>query len=167
MLANALFADGSASAIVGSQPRDGSWAIRSSSSHILQDSAGAMTWRIGDHGFEMSLSPELPRLIRDSLGAWTDAWLKGCGLDLPSIASWAVHPGGPRILEAAAEALQLPPDALDASRAILESHGNMSSPTILFILDRLRAKGIHGPCVALGFGPGLAIEGMLLDEPHP
>lgn len=166
MLANALFADGSASAIVGSQPREDSWAIRSSGSHILADSAGAMTWRIGDHGFEMSLSPELPRLIRDNLGAWMDGWLKGRGLDCREIASWAIHPGGPKILQAAADALDLSPDALDASRAILESHGNMSSPTILFILDRLRAEGAHGPCVGLGFGPGLAIEGMLLDEPR-
>ncbi|MCH7960776.1 MAG: type III polyketide synthase [Planctomycetes bacterium] len=166
MLANALFADGSASAVLSSKPRQGSWAIRASGSHILPDSAGAMTWRIGDHGFEMSLSPELPRLIRDNLGEWIDGWLKGCGLDRTGVASWAIHPGGPKILEAAAQALELSPGALDASRAILESHGNMSSPTVLFILDRLRAEGAHGPCVALGFGPGLAIEGVLLDEPH-
>ena len=78
------------------------------------------------------------------------------------VRSWAVHPGGPRILSAVKEALDLDRHALEASQQVLAEHGNMSSPTILFILDRLRKAGATGPCVALAFGPGLSIEAALL-----
>lgn len=76
---------------------------------------------------------------------------------------WAVHPGGPRILTAVAEAAALPREALAWSRAVLAEHGNMSSPTVLFILDRLRQNGrLDEPAVLLSFGPGITAEAMLL-----
>jgi prepilin-type processing-associated H-X9-DG protein len=176
MLANALFADGSASAVIGngasstrSDVEQGSRCpfnkcqIRASGSHVVPDSADAMTWHIGDHGFEMSLSPRLPDLVAEQIRPWLERWLAQSGLDLDAVGGWAIHPGGPRILEAVAGALNLPDNALDASFGVLASHGNMSSPTILFILDRLLASRSPLPCVCLGFGPGLAIEAMLVD----
>ena len=78
-----------------------------------------------------------------------------------AIGSWAVHPGGPRVLHSVARSLGLAPDALRVSRDVLVQHGNMSSPTILFILDRLRQSQAARPCVALGFGPGLVVEGAI------
>jgi predicted naringenin-chalcone synthase len=81
---------------------------------------------------------------------------------MASVGSWAVHPGGPRILSAVGEALGLVPAALQESQRVLAEFGNMSSPTILFILDRLRRAGAGRPCVALAFGPGLAVEAALL-----
>jgi predicted naringenin-chalcone synthase len=75
---------------------------------------------------------------------------------------WAVHPGGPRVLDAVASSLGLCRDALKVSRQILEECGNMSSPTILFILQRLFAsETTHAPTVALAFGPGLTVEAAL------
>jgi predicted naringenin-chalcone synthase len=94
---------------------------------------------------------------------WVSSWLAEKGLNLSDVKSWAVHPGGPRILDAVENALQLNSSALDASRRILAECGNMSSPTILFILDRLRKQQAPRPCVALGFGPGLAVEAALFE----
>ena len=77
------------------------------------------------------------------------------------MASWAIHPGGPRILSAVEEALDLSPEATAVSRQVLAECGNMSSPTVLFVLQRLVDQRAPRPCVALGFGPGLATEAAL------
>ena len=89
--------------------------------------------------------------------------LAGLGLTLPEIETWAVHPGGPRILAAVVESAGLQTAQIDLSTAVLRQFGNMSSATILFVLERLRTSPDHnGPCLALGFGPGLAVEAALL-----
>ena len=121
-----------------------------------------MTWTIGDHGFAMTLSKSVPRLIATNVRPWLTAWLASQGLKLEDVATWAVHPGGPRILESVEEGLGLPREALAVSREVFAACGNMSSPTVLFILDRLRAVAAPRPCVALGFGPGLMAEAVLL-----
>ena len=82
---------------------------------------------------------------------------------MSAVGSWTVHPGGPRILDTVEKALELDDEALAASRHVLEQFGNMSSPTILFILQRLLAATSPRPCVALGFGPGLLIEVALIE----
>jgi predicted naringenin-chalcone synthase len=120
-----------------------------------------MTWRIGDRGFEMYLSPSVPGVIKEHLRPWLEAWLAQQGVSIESVGSWAVHPGGPRILSAVEEALGLPRSATAMSREILATFGNMSSPTVLFIIERLQAAGCPRPCVALGFGPGLTAEAAL------
>jgi len=164
VIANALFADGAA-AVVGASdataPPD-AWRVAATGSCLIPDSETAMTWTIGDHGFEMSLSKAVPRLIALHLRPWLESWLHQQGVAIDEVGSWAVHPGGPRILDAVEESLGLPRGATDVSRAVLAEYGNMSSPTILFILDRLRAAGAPRPCVALGFGPGLMAEALLL-----
>jgi predicted naringenin-chalcone synthase len=163
LVANALFSDGAA-AVVGvaadAGPAD-SWRLAATSSCLVPDSANAMSWTIGDHGFAMTLSKAVPRLIATNVQPWLTAWLADQGLALRDVASWAVHPGGPRILEAVEEGLCLPREALAVSREVFAACGNMSSPTILFILDRLRAAAAPRPCVALGFGPGLMAEALL------
>ena len=124
-----------------------------------------MTWSIGDFGFEMTLSPRVPDLLRDRLRAWLAGFIASYGLRVGDIAGWAVHPGGPRVLGAVAEALELPAGALDASRTVLAECGNMSSPTVLFILQELARRGGGGlarPCICLAFGPGLVAEAALL-----
>jgi len=80
-----------------------------------------------------------------------------------SVGSWAVHPGGPRILQAVEESLELPESATRVSHDVLAALGNMSSPTVLFILDRMSRQRAPRPCVALGFGPGLVAEAALFD----
>jgi predicted naringenin-chalcone synthase len=139
------------------------WRVVSSGSYLLPDAEDAMTWRIGDHGFEMTLSPRVPDLICRHLRPWMSSWLATAGRRLEDIRSWAIHPGGPRILTAVAEALQLPPAAIDPSAEILAECGNMSSPTVLFVVERLQEQKAETPCVMLGFGPGLVAEAALLE----
>jgi predicted naringenin-chalcone synthase len=162
MVSNALFADGAA-ALVGVSTRvaGDAWRATATGSYLFPDTEYAMTWSIGDHGFEMTLSTRVPSLIAAHLRPWLIQWLDEQGLPLGDVASWAVHPGGPRILSAVEEGLSLPSSALAVSREVLAECGNMSSPTVLFILDRLRQRQAPRPCVALGFGPGLVVEAAL------
>jgi predicted naringenin-chalcone synthase len=127
----------------------------------VAESEDLMRWSIGDHGFEMSLSPRLPEAIDQHLRPWLDEWLAEHGLSPAAVGSWAIHPGGPKILAACAEAANLAPSHLAMSQEVLRDFGNMSSATVLFVLDRLRRQGAARPCVALGFGPGLAMEAAL------
>ena len=120
-----------------------------------------MTWRIGNHGFDMTLSARIPALLAAHLRPWLERWLGQCHLTLDQIRSWAVHPGGPRILSRVAACLDLSEQAMAVSRDVLAECGNMSSPTLVFILERLRAAGAPRPCVALSFGPGLVAEAAL------
>jgi predicted naringenin-chalcone synthase len=162
MVANALFADG-AGAVVGGPAATAptAWRLAATGSYLFPDSASAMTWAIGDHGFEMTLSPRIPDLLARHLRPWLEDWLAGHGLAPAAVGSWAVHPGGPRILTAIEAALGLPRSATAVSREVLAECGNMSSPTVLFILERLRDREAPRPCVALGFGPGLVAEALL------
>ncbi|WP_165245443.1 type III polyketide synthase [Paludisphaera soli] len=166
MVGNALFADGSAAAVLGAapydEPRDRSrWRLAANGARLFPNSEQAMSWHVRDHGFEMVLSTKVPGLIQQNIGPWLESWLATKGLAPSDVASWAVHPGGPRVLSSVQEALGLAPEAVEVSRTILASRGNMSSATILFILDELMRRDAPRPCVALGFGPGLAAEGAL------
>ncbi|MEN6626814.1 MAG: type III polyketide synthase [Candidatus Sumerlaeia bacterium] len=161
IVSNALFADGAAAAVIGAG--EGGWAISATGSYLIPDSLDAMTWRIGDNGFEMTLSPKVPELIGQSLRPWLEGWLASNGLRAGQINSWAVHPGGPRILSSVESALGLDHAALGASREVLAQCGNMSSPTILFILERLAKTNAPRPAVALAFGPGLIAEAVLFN----
>lgn len=166
VVANSIFADGAAALVAGGTdgPRPaGGWRMLGRWSRVLPDSADQMGWLIGDHGFEMSLSARVPETIASHLADVVDSTLASRGLTRDAIASWAVHPGGPRVLACVAAALGLPDDALAAARAVLAEHGNMSSATILFILERMIRAGAAGPCLAMAFGPGLTAELALFD----
>ncbi|WP_010587023.1 type III polyketide synthase [Schlesneria paludicola] len=173
IVANSLFADGAAACVIRaeipavtgsvleSQQRPIS-RILASGSTLLPDSEDAMTWRVGDHGFRMTLSTRVPGLLEAHLRPWLTSWLKQYDLRPEEISTWAAHPGGPKILNAFADTMSIPREQLSVSREIMQTHGNMSSPTVLFVLDRLRSKQASGPCVAIGFGPGLVAEATLL-----
>src|SRR5262249_50852242 len=155
MVANALFADGAAAVVgaSGSAAPDTAWRIIATGACVFPNSEYAMTWDVGDHGFVMSLSTRVPDLIATHLRPWLDSWLGGQGMHIGDVASWAIHPGGPRILDAVEESLGLDAEATAASREVLTEYGNMSSPTILFIIDRMRRRSAPRPCLAIGFGP--------------
>ncbi|MCM8794263.1 MAG: type III polyketide synthase [Candidatus Omnitrophica bacterium] len=162
VVANALFADGSAAvAIGGTAAGRTAWRVAANGSCLFPDSEEMMAWTIGDHGFEMNLSIRVPEMISLHLRGWLEGWLEETGLSIDAVRSWAIHPGGPRILSSVGTALQIQPRELSVSEEVLASHGNMSSPTILFILKRLQEKKAPLPCVALAFGPGLAAEAAL------
>ncbi|MEX0745035.1 MAG: type III polyketide synthase [Phycisphaeraceae bacterium] len=180
IVANALFADGAAAAVLhagheltdsdGSNGGGEAWQVVDTASQLVPDSHEAMTWTITAHGFRMTLSPRVPALIERSLRPWLEPWLAGHGLAIDAVRQWAVHPGGPRVLDAVGRSLGLADAALATSRGVLAECGNMSSPTVLFIAERLRRAAPPGPCVMLAFGPGLMAEAALLvpggAEPH-
>jgi predicted naringenin-chalcone synthase len=157
---NALFADGAAALVGGSGT---GWRVTANGACLFPGSEDAMSWTIGDHGFDMRLSTRVPGLIAAHLRPWITEWLAQRRLTIGQVGSWAVHPGGPRILASVEESLRLPPKTCGVSFDILTQFGNMSSPTVLFILDELRRRNAPRPCVALGFGPGLAAEAALVE----
>ena len=166
MLGNALFADGAGAVVLGAAVKSRSaarppWRLAATGSCLFPDTADAMTWNIGDYGFAMALSTELPRLIQENLGKWLSSWLDLNGLEVSEVNSWAVHPGGPRIVEAVEAAMGLRREQTAVSREVLAAHGNMSSATVLFILQSLLERGAKPPCIMLGFGPGLVAEAAL------
>jgi predicted naringenin-chalcone synthase len=164
VVGNALFADGAAALVLGNKecPAVDEWRLGASGSCLFPDSEHAMGWYIRDHGFDMILSTKVPNLIQRNLRPWLVPWLARQKLNLAEIASWAVHPGGPRVLSCVEQALELSTESTAVSRTILENYGNMSSATIVFIIKELIQQRAPRPCVALGFGPGLAAEAALL-----
>ena len=166
MVGNALFSDGAAAAvIVGRNHTDtfaGSPQLVDTASIRIPDSNDQMSWRIGDHGFDMTLTGQVPTSIAKNLCEFVSQWLRQHDTELSDVADWIVHPGGPRILDATEHALGLGDHRLCRSRKVLSELGNMSSPTVLFVLGKSLAAGLNGPRVMLAFGPGLVAEVALL-----
>jgi alkylresorcinol/alkylpyrone synthase len=122
--------------------------------------ADHMTWDVTDLGFRMGLSPRVPDVLSRHVADVVDELLAGAGLRVEDVAGWAVHPGGPRILDVVRDELGLAEAQLWASRRVLAEHGNCSSATVLLVLEEL--AGVDGPVVAMAFGPGLTLYAALL-----
>lgn len=158
LLAMLQFSDGAAAAIVCADV--GPIALGDGLSLALPQSDELIRWDIGEQGFVMRLSGEVPARIEAALGEEaTQAALFDDGVPC----NLAVHAGGRSILDAVERALALDKSALGASRAILAESGNMSSATVLFVIERLLRERACGPGLALAFGPGLAAEAIGLD----
>ncbi|MDR7110308.1 putative naringenin-chalcone synthase [Microbacterium trichothecenolyticum] len=164
IVAASVFADGAAAAVVTADPaagNPGGLDLDRFGTALTDEGETDMVWTIGDNGFEMILSAEVPRIIGREIQGAVGRFL---GDDAPPEV-WAVHPGGRSVLDRVESGLDLPPDALAASRAVLRDFGNMSSATILFILaSLLRDDDVpDGARVAgLAFGPGLTVESALM-----
>ncbi|WP_157215055.1 type III polyketide synthase [Flavisphingomonas formosensis] len=154
MLAMLQFGDGAAAALVSAEASG--IAIERFFAATLPESAELIRWTVGDQGFAMHLSGEVPGRIGRALG--DDALRARIGGG--QIDHWAVHAGGRSILDAVEQALALPATALAASRDILRRYGNMSSATLMFVLDSLMGASRIEDGVAVAFGPGLAMEGF-------
>ncbi|HWA70628.1 MAG TPA: type III polyketide synthase [Rhizomicrobium sp.] len=155
MLSFLLFADGCAAALVSADPVG--VAMESFKAALVPDTHDLIRWNIRDQGFDMVLSGAVPAAIRTAL-ALSRADILGGANDIDL---WAVHPGGRSVLDAVEQAFDLPPEALAASRGVLRDNGNMSSGTVMFVLDRLMRDQVGGRGCAMSFGPGLVAETML------
>ncbi len=154
MLAFLLFGDGCAASLIRSDERG--LALDSFRAVSVPETRELILWRIGDSGFDMELSSRVPGELRKAM--------QECGRHLNpdgAIDMWAVHPGGRAILDAVSEGLELAPDKLAASREVLRGFGNMSSATVMFVLERLMRTAQPGQrgC-GMSFGPGLTAETM-------
>ena len=159
LLSFLVFADGCAAALVSAEPSG--FAIDGFHAKLLPQAAEQITWAIGDSGFDMTLSGQVPATIASALRSASDRVLSGASATAFDL--WAVHPGGRTVLDAVEDAFDLDQSALAASRAILRHFGNMSSPTVLFVLEAMTRgpmpAGARG--CAMAFGPGLTAETML------
>lgn len=158
LLAMLQFSDGAGAALITSEP--GGFEMSHLFSLALEDSAELIQWKIGDTGFEMILSGEVPGRIQHALEKEEVRATLYNGWGADEIDSWAVHAGGRSILDAVEKGLELPQGALFASRDVLANYGNMSSSTLMFVLSELIGRPDVGKGVALAFGPGLAAEGF-------
>jgi len=164
VVVSALFADGAAASVISPHLTPGP---------ILVDTATQCDYRgfdyitshLTDRGFQGSMTVEVPEAIEAAVGPFVDGLLGRNGLTRDQVAHWCLHPGGPKILECVRRALDLEERDLEHSYAVLRNFGNMSSPTVLFVLHRIQAlraprSGEIGVLVA--FGPGLTLDGLLM-----
>lgn len=169
LLSTYLFSDGAAACLVSSQiPKNATYFnCRKFESLLLIEGKNHMAWRVGNAGFEMILSNQIPTHLRQNIAKIVDDVLQKEGVNRSDIAHYAIHPGGKNILKAFAEALQIDDEKLAHSYQILHDNGNMSSATILFVLEKLMATSKQdGLVYAAAFGPGLTVESGLFTLVH-
>jgi predicted naringenin-chalcone synthase len=167
IVAHSLFSDGAAATVVvpAEMAAASGWEVVDVAARTAVDSADQMTWDITDLGFRMGLSRRVPDVLAQHVAPMVEALLAANGVQRADVEQWAVHPGGPRILDVVAERLGLDEAALGPSRRTLAAHGNCSSATVVVVLDELaRTATIHPGrfTVALAFGPGLTLYAALL-----
>lgn len=162
VVTHALFGDAAAAVVV--EPAWAGYAVRDVTARTDPDTAGYMSWDVTDLGFRMGLSPRVPAVLARHVSGVVSELLGRHRLKPADVDGWAVHPGGPRILDVVGDQLALDPAALADSRTVLREAGNCSSPTVLLVLDRLRARQARH-VVLLAFGPGLTLYAALLAGP--
>jgi len=166
LISSGLFADGSAAVIVaGSELEVNGPTILATRSVFYPQTEEMMGWKVTEKGFRITLSPEVPTLIRENLGHDVDAFLADHGYARGDVNSWVLHTGGPKVLEATADALNLHDGQLDASWDCLKKVGNLSSASVLVVLEdvmknRRPEPGTLGLLAAMG--PGFCSELLLL-----
>jgi len=165
VVVNSLFADGAIRYDVSAAPRPRSLALLACDEAVLPGTEEQMTWRLEDSAFGMTLGRAVPELIGGAVAGFVRGFLAGSGLTLSDVSRFAIHPGGPRVIERVLEALALPADAARHSRELLRERGNMSSATLPHVWDRMLADPeVRGGerILSLAFGPGLTIAANLL-----
>lgn len=173
VVSNAIFSDGAAAAVYTGQS-NGRVAgageplaqVAAVHSAISPDSLDRMSWRISDHGFVMTLDAGVPDILQTQAPEFTRSLAAAANLQPEDISGWAIHPGGRKIVEAVQESLGLSADDVASSTSTLRDFGNMSSATILFVLQRelARTAAPGGYIAAMAFGPGLTMESALLQR---
>ncbi len=166
-LANALFGDGSAALLVEPIPRTGlSLQLESFHCELATEGEHDMTWTVGDLGFEMRLSSYVPEVVRSGIKNLTRSLFDKIHQNFSDVAYFAIHPGGKKILEAIESELGLTKEQNKYSYEVLKKFGNMSSPTVLFVLHEvsknLKATDDGKRILSFAFGPGLTLESMVL-----
>jgi predicted naringenin-chalcone synthase len=161
-----LFADGCAAVLVSNCiEKDNALSIRGFYSHVKQEGKSDMAWQLNSRGFLMTLSGYIPELIQEDIYPKLAAAAACNHLSLEDITQWCIHPGGKRILDMIQKKLNLPEKALSYSRDVLAKYGNMSSPTVLFVLKEIMEDLHKKPAKIMGlaFGPGLTMETFIAE----
>lgn len=165
VVSSALFSDGAAMALVTSDAAAGGPRVVAQATRCDYQTLEHMSFTLTDHGFRMYLSSYVPELLAASIEPFVDSLLAEQGLARADVRFWGIHPGSTKIVDYVQERLDLSDEQVQHSHAVLSAYGNMSSATILFVLDRIQQceqpqRGDYG--VLMAFGPGLTMEAALL-----
>jgi alkylresorcinol/alkylpyrone synthase len=163
IVATAIFGDGAAAAVVGTG-EGGTANIAGAGEKMWPDSLNIMGWRVEDPGLAVVFDRAIPPFIEAELAGAVDGMCAQLGVAREDIDRFCCHPGGVKVIDAIESALQLPVGTLDLERDVLNDCGNMSAPTVLFVLDRLIARGLPERTMLTAFGPGFTCAGMLLEQ---
>ena len=164
VVATALFGDGAAAAVVGSG-EPGLARIAGSGEKLWPDTQRIMGWDIEDPGLAVVFDRAIPPFIERELALAIEEILRGLHLQRGDIGRFCCHPGGVKVIDAIETALELPKGELDLEREVLRDFGNMSAPTVLFVLERLLERGLPQQVLMTAFGPGFTCAGLLLQAP--
>lgn len=165
-IATAIFGDGAAAVVLRSRSSGGGGGgarIISTGEHFWRDTEHVMGWEIRNDGFGIILSPEVPAVVRRRFGPALADYLARAGLRHEELEGFILHPGSKPILDAAERVLGLSGNALASSRETLRRYGNMSSATILFVLQNALATGASGRHLMAAFGPGFSSYFLVVD----
>ncbi|WP_158915355.1 type III polyketide synthase [Caulobacter sp. S45] len=162
IISTALFGDGAAAAVVSAGPDAKGRKIIATGEHLWPDTLQIMGWRIDPLGFGVILANYVPAFVSKNLAEAAGDFLKTAGLTHEQVGRYVCHPGGAKVVPAIEEALQLPHGSLDLERQTLAEYGNMSAPTVLFILKQAMERGVDGPIVASAMGPGFTAHFLAL-----
>ena len=167
LISSGLFGDGAAAVLVAGDkvPHLSGPRIVASQQVFYPDTHDVMGWKISERGFNIVLSPDVPIVVRENLGRDVDQFLEQQGLSRNDIGSWIMHTGGPKVLEATAEALNLKNGELDVSWEALRRVGNLSSASVLVVLDEVMKHRRPAPgtrSILAAMGPGFCAEILLL-----
>lgn len=165
IVSSALFADGAAAVVLTPEGKTGAPRLIDSVTYSDYQTFDHMAFHLTDHGFRMALSSYVPKLLAANVEVFVDKLLERSNLTRADVRHWGVHPGSSKILDYVQERLGLGEDALDPSRRVLCDYGNMSSVTVLFVLDEIRRSRRPDPDdygVLMAFGPGLTMEAALV-----
>ena len=162
IVATAIFGDGAAAAVIG-RGESRLATIAGAGEKMWPDTLGIMGWRVEDPGLAVVFDRAIPPFVEAELAGAVDTLLAGMGRSRTDIDRFCCHPGGVKVIDAIESALELTVGTLDLERAVLKDCGNMSAPTVLFVLDRLIARGLPERVLMTAFGPGFTAAGMLLE----
>lgn len=164
IVATAIFGDGAAGAVVAAG-EEGIATIAGADERMWPDTLNIMGWRVEDPGLAVVFDRAIPPFVEAELAGAVDSMLAGMGRRRGDIDRFCCHPGGVKVIDAIESALELPVGTLDLERDVLNDCGNMSAPTVLFVLERLIAQGLPQQTMLTAFGPGFTCAGMLLERP--
>ena len=162
VVATALFGDGAAAAVVTSGEHSLA-RIRGSTEKLWPDTQRIMGWDVEDPGLAVVFDRAIPPFIEDNLAQAADEMCGKLGISRDEVDRFCCHPGGVKVIDAIEKALDLGQGALNLEREVLRDYGNMSAPTVLFILERLIERGLPDRTMMLAFGPGFTSAGLLLE----
>jgi predicted naringenin-chalcone synthase len=165
VVSTALFSDGAGFALVGAEPTEGLPSLLGFKVHSDYQTLDKMAFNLGDHGFTMVLSSYVPDVLAAHAQGFVDGFLAEHGLTRADVRHWGIHPGSTKIVDYLQRELELRDDDVQVSHNVLAEFGNMSSATILFVLERIITTRCPSPGdygMLMAFGPGLTVEAALL-----